>query len=178
MLNVDIQEDLVYRPKTKETKAYYEQMLVIVQRHMGDHSLETIKGALDEVISILKSEGVKDVERKLQIESLIDRLSDADFNTLTVLGQQLTDFLAEGQKAPGGDGGQEEIDELPVDPEMEFGSESSDFEDVIHPQDKEDSDNEDVPPGAQASQDVPKREDPALPTAPELDEVQGTATVI
>ena len=86
VLNVDIQEDLVYRPKTKETKAYYEQMLVIVQKHMGDHSLETIKGALDEVISILKSEGVKDAERKLQIESLIDRLNDSDFNTLTVLG--------------------------------------------------------------------------------------------
>jgi hypothetical protein len=33
-------------------------MLVIVQRHMGDISLEVLKGALDEVIAILKAEGV------------------------------------------------------------------------------------------------------------------------
>jgi hypothetical protein len=39
-------------------------MLVIVQRNMGDHSLEIIKGALDEVIAILKAEGLSAVERK------------------------------------------------------------------------------------------------------------------
>lgn len=31
-------------------------MLLIVQRHMGDQNLETIQGALDEIIAILKSE--------------------------------------------------------------------------------------------------------------------------
>lgn len=58
MLNVQIEEDLLYRPKSKETRAIYEQMLVIVQRHMGDNSLEVLKGALDEVLAILKAEGV------------------------------------------------------------------------------------------------------------------------
>ena len=53
---------------------------------MGDHSLEYIKGALDEVICILKSEGIKDAERKQNIEGWIDRLTDPDFHTLTVLG--------------------------------------------------------------------------------------------
>jgi hypothetical protein len=47
---------------------------------MGDHSLETIKGALDEVLAILKAEGLTDVERKSDIESLVDRLSQPDFN--------------------------------------------------------------------------------------------------
>ena len=147
VLNVEIAEDLVYRPKTKETKAYYEQMLVIVQRHMGDHSLEDFKGALDEVISILKAEGMKDSERKEQIESLpdIDRLSDGDFNTLTVLGQQLTDFLADGQKAPGVADGQDEMNELPVDPEMEFsGNDSGDASDIDKVKDS-DSENDDGP---------------------------------
>ena len=54
---------------------------------MGDHSLEVIKGALDEIIAILKAEGVKDSNRKAEIEGIIDRLSDTDFNSLTVLGQ-------------------------------------------------------------------------------------------
>ena len=61
-------------------------MIMIVQRHMGDYSLDIIKGALDEIIAILKSEGVKDTERKSEIESIIDHLSDSDFNSLTVLG--------------------------------------------------------------------------------------------
>ena len=132
VLNVEIQEELVYRPKTKETRAFYEQMIMVVQRHMGDHSLDVIKGALDEIIAILKAEGLKDTERKSEIEGIIDRLSEADFNNLTVLGQQLTDYLSDEQKAQGKAAGQgDEIDEMQVDPEMQFsGSESSDFEDV------------------------------------------------
>lgn len=53
---------------------------------MGDHSLDVIKGALDEIIAILKAEGMRDSDRKAEIESLIDRLTDTDFNSLTVLG--------------------------------------------------------------------------------------------
>ena len=175
VLNVEIQEDLVYRPTTKETAAHYEQMLGIVQRHMGDQPLEYIKGALDEVISILKSEGVKDAERKLQIESLIDRLSDADFNTLTVRGKQLTDFRAEGEKAP--DGERDEVDELAVDAGMVgSGSESSDPDDVG--QVAEGSEDEDGHAQARLGRQAREGENQALPTAPELDEVQGTATVI
>ena len=50
-------------------------MLTIVQRNMGDHSLEIIKGALDEVLAVLKAEGLTSPERKADIESVIDRLS-------------------------------------------------------------------------------------------------------
>ena len=97
---------------------------------MGDHSLDVIKGALDEIIAILKAEGMRDQDRKAEIESLIDRLTDTEFNNMTVLGQQLTDYQTDEQKKQGTGGG-EEIDEMQVDPEMEFsGSESSDFEDV------------------------------------------------
>lgn len=45
-----------------------------------------MKGALDEIIAILKAEGVKDTNRKSEIEGIIDRLTDTDFNSLTVLG--------------------------------------------------------------------------------------------
>jgi len=59
-------------------------MLNIVQRHMGDQSLETLKGALDEVLAILKADGLNNNERKSDIESIIDKLTQADFNSLTV----------------------------------------------------------------------------------------------
>jgi hypothetical protein len=74
VLTTDIQEDLYYRPKSRETMMVYDQMLSIVQRNMGDHSLEIIKGALDEVLAILKAEGLSAVERKSGIESLVDHL--------------------------------------------------------------------------------------------------------
>ena len=98
---------------------------------MGDHSLDVIKGALDEIIAILKAEGVRDADRKAEIEGLIDRLTDSEFNSLTVLGQQLTDYQTQEQRAAPSGQVDEEINEMQVDPEMQFsGSESSDVEDV------------------------------------------------
>lgn len=52
---------------------------------MGDHSTEVIKGAADEVLAILKTDNMTDNLRKLEIESILDRLSDETFNSLTVL---------------------------------------------------------------------------------------------
>jgi hypothetical protein len=54
-------------------------MLALVRRHLGDYPPETVAGALDEVIAILKSD-LKDIEKKQEIESIVDRLSEADFN--------------------------------------------------------------------------------------------------
>ena len=96
---------------------------------MGDVPLDTIRGALDEVICILKREGSKDAERKKEIESLeIDRLTDTEFNTLTVLGQQLTDFSLDGVQLDGEQEPDEQMNELPVDPEMEFSNRSESSE--------------------------------------------------
>lgn len=53
--------------------------------------MEITKGALDEVIAVLKQD-TKDVEKKQEIEAMVDKLSDADFNALTVLGQSLIDY--------------------------------------------------------------------------------------
>ena len=75
---MQIEEDLVYRPKTRETKDVYETMLNFVAKKMGDYPLQTIKGALDEIIAILKSEGggQTDSERKAEVESLMDKVTE------------------------------------------------------------------------------------------------------
>ena len=52
---------------------------------MGDQSLEILKGALDEVICSLKSD-LKDTDKKSDIEAMIDKVSNEDFNSLMVLG--------------------------------------------------------------------------------------------
>ena len=54
---------------------------------MGDLQPNYIKGAVDEVISVLKMENFQNHERKREIESLIDELDDGDFGQLVILGQ-------------------------------------------------------------------------------------------
>ena len=108
-------------------------MLYIVQKHMGDHSLEVMKGALDEVLAILKAEGMTDTERKQEIEILLEKIDDSEFNTLIVLGQQLTDYFKKEQKQQRGQ--DDEKDEMPVDPDIDFSaSETIDFEDNMQGQ--------------------------------------------
>jgi pre-mRNA-splicing helicase BRR2 len=85
ILKVQIQEDLVYRPKTKDTRLVYEQLLGLVQRYIGDVSTADLKSAADEVIAILKTEELTDAERKREVEGIVDKLSDEAFNSLTVL---------------------------------------------------------------------------------------------
>lgn len=111
---------------------------------MGDCSLETLKGATDEVIAILKQEGVQDAQRKTEIEYLIDRLSDSDFNSLVVFGQQLTDYTPQNDAKQEENGQkQAEVAEMQVDPDMDFsGSESSDFQEVFNAKDNTDRDQE------------------------------------
>lgn len=58
---------------------------------MGDQPLEMIKGALDEIIATLKSD-LKDHEKKSEIEALVDKVTEINFNSLTVLGQCLIDY--------------------------------------------------------------------------------------
>lgn len=60
-------------------------MLALVQRHMGDCSLETLKDGLDEVLAILKANSSNQNARKSEIEAIIDKVDDQTFNTLTVL---------------------------------------------------------------------------------------------
>lgn len=77
---------MLYKPKTKETRLIYEQILALIQRHMGDLSTEDLKSATDEVLAVLKSDNYNDSQRKQDIEGIIDKLTDENFNALVVLG--------------------------------------------------------------------------------------------
>ena len=51
----------MYRPKARETKAAYEQIVHMVQKHLGDFSIETIKDAVDDVLVCLKNDNFSDI---------------------------------------------------------------------------------------------------------------------
>ena len=66
----------------------------MVRGHLGDSSIETVKDAVDEVLAVLKDDSLNDKQRKVEIDGLLglDKLTDDEFNNLTVLGQRLTDY--------------------------------------------------------------------------------------
>ena len=58
----------MYKPKARETKAAYEQIVHMVQKHLGDFSIETIKDAVDDVLACLKNDNFSDIQRKTKID--------------------------------------------------------------------------------------------------------------
>ena len=66
--------------------------MALVQRHMGDVSLEYLRGATDEVLSILKMDTINDAMKRVEVQVILDRMADETFNQLMVMAQQLVDF--------------------------------------------------------------------------------------
>ena len=99
VLGMPIVESQLYNPKTKETRSLYEELLNIVQNHMGDESQEVLKGAADEVLAILKNEKQKDSEKKTSIEIITgSKISDETLNKLVLMSKQFVDFTIESKK--------------------------------------------------------------------------------
>jgi hypothetical protein len=49
---------------------------------------------VDEVLAVLKDDGLNDRQRRIEIDGLLglDRLSDDEFSSLTILARSLTDY--------------------------------------------------------------------------------------
>jgi len=75
----------------------YESILSIVQRHMGDVSLEILRGATDEVLAILKGEDRNDSEKKAEIQCILDKMTDEVFNQMVIMSTQLIDYNADDE---------------------------------------------------------------------------------
>lgn len=48
----------VYRPRTKETAAAYETLLNTIHGMFGDQPADVLRGAADEVLSVLKNQNM------------------------------------------------------------------------------------------------------------------------
>lgn len=81
-----------YRPKTKETRQVYELILIFVQEYLGDQPEDVIKGASEEVITILKNDRLKAPEKKKEIEKILGSLTESKFSDLSDLVRKITDF--------------------------------------------------------------------------------------
>ena len=86
-------EDLIYRPRTNETRAIYDLILTLVLEELGDVSHETVRSAADLILETLKSEGMKDFDKKKEIDGTLGTILKPDrFNNLVNLGKKITDY--------------------------------------------------------------------------------------
>merc|ERR1711870_127102 len=95
VLSTDVTEMQIYRPRTQQTKGVYEQLLNRLQVPLGDQAPDVLRGAADEVLAAIKTDGVLDSERKKGVEEVLGSVSDEYFAELFRLAKQITDFGAD-----------------------------------------------------------------------------------
>ena len=92
VLNMD--SSGLYRPKTRETRAAYEALLGSIQMQIGDQPADVLRGAVDEVLAVLKSDAItRDTDRKKALEDLVSTMSAERFDQLVGLGRLVTDYV-------------------------------------------------------------------------------------
>lgn len=136
-------EQLLYRPKTKETQTVYEEFLTIIHQYLPDQSQTTLKGAVDVILAILKTEDVKDTQKLQDIESILGRISSEEFNKMYQLSKGLVDYAEDIMEKDQFAG--ENIIEVPIEfeNEAESGESEVDEENAIE-EDEENLDQEEI----------------------------------
>ncbi|KCV68921.1 hypothetical protein H696_04341 [Fonticula alba] len=88
-------ESGAYVPRTTQTREAFEHMLTFVQQFLDGMPQDIVRGATDEILSILKDDKLRDHDRKTQVEALLGTgatLSTDRFSQLLNLGRAITDF--------------------------------------------------------------------------------------
>lgn len=98
-------EGLTYRPRTAETRDVYELILSTVHLALGDQAQDVVRSAADTVLETLKSENMKDFDKKKEVEEVFGPITGETFSQLINLSKKITDYGAE--------------DETMADPDME-----------------------------------------------------------
>ncbi|KAG8734294.1 DEIH-box ATPase [Ceratobasidium sp. 414] len=98
-------EGLTYRPRTAETREVYEMILATVHHALGDQAQDIVRSAADTVLETLKTDTMKDFDKKKLIESVVGTIPNETFAQLVSLSKKITDYSAD--------------DETMADPDME-----------------------------------------------------------
>ncbi|KIM35850.1 hypothetical protein M413DRAFT_449581 [Hebeloma cylindrosporum] len=133
-------EGLTYRPRTAETRQVYELILAAVHSAIGDQAQDIVRSAADTVLEVLKTDSLKDFDKKKEIETVLGTIPNEQFSQLVNLSKKITDYNADDETMADPDK-EAEIDEeggvaVVFDEEEEEEEEEEGFEI------KEDSDEE------------------------------------
>ena len=67
VLNIEIEDLNIYKPKTKENRLIYEDILSKVSQLIGDVPRDVLKETCDEILAVLKNDKTKPNEKKEEI---------------------------------------------------------------------------------------------------------------
>jgi hypothetical protein len=103
--------EATYRPRHRESKKAYEEILSLIQTSLGDQPHDILRGAADEILHILKDQNLTDPKRQVEVEKLLRRLPQDKFHKLVGLGKQIHDFKVGGAEDDKDDSPEQEVDE-------------------------------------------------------------------
>ena len=89
-----------YKPTTRETRETYEALLTAIQDQLGDQPRDVLIGAADEVLSELKNEKSKDLQKRSDVESMLGKLEDQKYFFLCNLSKKITDYQSQSGSFP------------------------------------------------------------------------------
>lgn len=133
-------EGLTYRPRTAETRQVYELILAAVHSSLGDQAQDIVRSAADTVLEVLKTDSLKDFDKKKEIEMVLGHVPNEMFSQLVNLSKKITDYNADDETMADPD------QEAEIDEEggvaVVFDEEEQEDEDEEGFEIKEDSDEE------------------------------------
>lgn len=166
-------EGLNYRPRTKETREAYEHILSFVYDHLGDQARDVIRSAADDVLETLKTDTLKDFDKKREIESVIGTIESEKFAQLVNLSKKITDYDAGDAMDVDDKGRAGEIDdELGVAVVFDEEEEEEEEEDQFEVKEDDEDEEEDVAMKVEQPAEEEQEE------AAESDEESGFKTVL
>ena len=102
-------EGLRYRPRTAETREVYELMLGLVHSVLGDQTQEVVRSAADTVLESLKSDDLKEFDKRKEVEGVLGNLDEDRWSQLVNLSKKVSDY-GEEEEAPQGDDRERAVD--------------------------------------------------------------------
>ncbi|MCP9262026.1 hypothetical protein DINM_005324 [Dirofilaria immitis] len=122
----------LYKPRTQETRQTYEAILAYIQDAIGDQPRDILCGAADEVLAVLKSDKIREKDRKKEVELLLglltdERIAQDEIDETIGVNVQFDDSDEEGE---GDEGMEEEVKEEGSGAEDESGVEAV-FEETL-----------------------------------------------
>jgi pre-mRNA-splicing helicase BRR2 len=132
-------ESINYKPRTRESRIAYEEILSFVSIHIGDQPQDILRGAAEEILAICKDENMRDGDRQREVSKILPQLPSERYNKLLGLSKRINDFNTTPVQE----------DEVKMDEEMgvavvfddddDEGDDEEGFDDEVH----EDEDGED-----------------------------------
>ena len=100
-----------YRPSTRESRVAYEELMQFIKACIGDQPGDILRGAADEVLSILKDDKLTAHHQQIEVGKILSAVQDVSFNKLVNIGKGIHDFRSENAVADEGANGAAELDE-------------------------------------------------------------------